>query len=721
MDLQALFNPRLPRWRVALVVVPAVVGWLLLSSSYVVRTVGVALLLMALYAGLRELLFSINRLEQSSWVVRGRSLRRLREALPVLLITGAVGVLLWPLVSGEMPQTHDHTFHFTRAWHFFEHRLSQGHFTGWSDIWFAGWPAGEDYSPGADFLVTAIYIFTLGLLGWEATYAVSIVVVFLLICLAVYRFGRVYFGVTAGLVGALFVLADHGRWSSWNYTVFWGVWPFVLSGAFFLLSLVTLDRIFGRCRAVDVAACALWVGASFISHPVALIYYGMASPLLLVIRLPGAPHRLRSLIGASISLAVGFLLSAFWIVPFIVKSDWMAKFPTTQLKMEALAGQIWQGSLYLISSMPVFIWLGVIGGALVLYRRHRMGMFLLAFTALNIYLFSDECYKVLLKLSPSFGYILYHRMMVLAKIGLFLLSGHVIGELFGRLGGTPKEQPTGSAGVFGWQRYLVTCFVILALSPWAIPVRQSWIKKYGDGAVHKKIQTRSRIRNWKDYEAYFAWYRKLDPKKHAFFRIAYHLQAQTFATAPFHNFIPVYKIGFSCCTNFRYRPDKPVLYKWLSIKYVVSNRLLHDQSSYKLEKQFGRIRVYRYLHYSPQRYTLEGPGKVEVRQFADERMQLRLSAVKAPGSKLILHRANYYNWKATLDGRPVAIETAALGGQKLFISVPAKDGTYEFIYTWPTVNLVSSIISLLSLAALLLVVAHHLRGLYLRRRRDGDR
>ena len=208
MDLQALFNPRLPRWRVALVVVPAVVGWLLLSSSYVVRTVGVALLLMALYAGLRELLFSINRLEQSSWVVRGRSLRRLREALPVLLITGAVGVLLWPLVSGEMPQTHDHTFHFTRAWHFFEHRLSQGHFTGWSDIWFAGWPAGEDYSPGADFLVTAIYIFTLGLLGWEATYAVSIVVVFLLICLAVYRFGRVYFGVTAGLVGALFVLAD---------------------------------------------------------------------------------------------------------------------------------------------------------------------------------------------------------------------------------------------------------------------------------------------------------------------------------------------------------------------------------------------------------------------------------------------------------------------------------------------------------------------------------
>ena len=73
-----------------------------------------------------------------------------RPLVAILAIAGATAWLLWPVPTGRPVLSQDHTVHMFRAWHFFTKELLRGHLTGWSDYWFAGWPAGQDYPPGAD-------------------------------------------------------------------------------------------------------------------------------------------------------------------------------------------------------------------------------------------------------------------------------------------------------------------------------------------------------------------------------------------------------------------------------------------------------------------------------------------------------------------------------------------------------------------------------------------
>lgn len=704
-------DPR-PLWlQAVLVIAPAALGVpLALSTRYVPQLLGMALVLLALYTLLPLLRRGVGDLDQP-WMVRGREVRWLPRALPAIGLVIVTCALLWPTFLGQMVQSQDHTIHLSRAWHFVTQMLAKGQLSGWSDWWFAGYPAGEDYPPAGDWLIGGIYLGTFGLLGWEATYAVAVLAMYAIAALGVYAFGRVYLGRFAGFLGGLFFLLDRGQYreGGWNYTIWWGVWPQVLSTGFTFLSFALLDRVIKRARPRDFALAGLATGAALVAHPVAVVYFGLGAPIFLIARALSDGERPAGQIVARClgALAIGGALAAFWVLPFVAKGGWMAKYGELWKSLPQMGSGLWQGKLF-DNAMPPVIILGAFGAAVALWRRSFGATFLAAYGAVTLFIASSTAFQGLdlLTISPSFGQIQFQRLSILAKPCVWLLAGYAIATLFQRVSAAGPSATSPAAAGFSWRRYVLVALVLLVVAPFVRPVLEHYGRTYGRELGRPK--TRKQVAHWASYQQFLAWARGIRDKeqREGFYRIAYvrPYNDHFFGAALAYTKTPMYKVGYTPAINFKHKPDTadPRLYKLLNVKYVVS--IGAQGGKLELVKRFGAIYVYRFKNYTTKRYTLQGPGKVEVERFEPGGGGVRLKVSGASDkSRLILHVANYPNWSAKVDGgESLPISTGALGGHEIFISVPAKNGTLVFSYGMPAVNIVGSLLSWLAIGLLVL-------------------
>ncbi|MFH1131477.1 MAG: hypothetical protein V1754_09085 [Pseudomonadota bacterium] len=692
-------DPR-PIWlRVLLVVLPTAIAllFLLTNFGYIWQILGFAFLGIALYSLIPQVTQSLTWQKQ---ILERRWVQQF--VLPLILFIVAAGILS-PLLIGLMPQSQDHPVHLTRAWHFVTEILAKGQLSGWSDFWFAGWPAGEDYPPGGDYWISSVYLATFGLLGWEASYALAFLALYAFSAIAVYAFGKIYWGRTAGFLAALFFLLDRGiyREGGWTYSVWWGVWPQTLATAYAFFCFATLDRVIERGRPRDFAISALLAGLSIITHPICVIYYGLGIPIFLVARILSKDEKSGKVIARILGVfALGGALAAFWILPFSAKSAWMAKYGELWKSVPSMISGLWQGNIFGNVTPPV-VWLGVMGAALAAWRRNFAGIFATIFACVLLFLSSSTAFQELdlMKISSSFGQIQFQRLSIPTKILFFLLAGYALQVAF-----TAAQKRE-----FRWRNYALGCVMLVAIAPFMEPALTQWASPYGGDIGHPK--TRKNIPQWEGYKEFLTWSKDLRTKEKEFYRIAYvgSYNDHFFAAAPVYNKTPAYKAGFTPCTNFIHKPDieDHDLFRRLSVKYVVSLGA-HGGTDLVHEKRFGQINVYRFSGYSPQRYTLEGPGQVTVEEFETEKIRLRLSET-GKLSRLFLHVANYPNWRAWQNGKKVPIETGALSKHEIFISVPAQDGILEFKYTWPAINIIGTIFSWIALGIFGLMIACRFR------------
>ncbi|MFZ6182640.1 hypothetical protein [Nannocystis pusilla] len=210
---------------------------------------------------------------------------------PFALVTALGLWLLWPVPTGVMPLSADHTVHLTRAW-LYGQQLAGGHLVGWSPFWFFGFPLGELYPPLGDLLVIAVRLVTLGLLDWAQAYALAFTLVFLLQGWALLRCGRALgLGPLAGVIAAALALLDAGayREGGWIYTVTYGVWPQALATSLAYWALAEL-ALAARVREGmspgthhrHLALAALAAAAALLAHPMSLPMLAMAAPLWLI-------------------------------------------------------------------------------------------------------------------------------------------------------------------------------------------------------------------------------------------------------------------------------------------------------------------------------------------------------------------------------------------------------------------------------------------------------
>ena len=611
---------------------------------------------------------------------------------PLLVIAVAVGVVA-PLLAGQMPLSHDHPVHLYKAWHFWDEMLLNGRLRGWSSFWFFGYPAEELYPIGPDIWVALFRLVTLGLLSWEATYGLAFVGVFAFAAYAVYAFGKRHFGATAGVVAGVLWILDMGdyREGGWSYTVDWAVWVQILAMAFLLLALARLEDVLNRGRARDHAICGLLFSAALLSHQMNVMLLGMGIPLLLLSRWLCGQGRLgKDVAAAAAPLALGTAIASFWLLPMLTRSGWTTSIGDLWRPFSTTVRGLMDGTTF-ANVLPLVVMLGLVGAGLGIAMRRAVPIFLLLLSAALLLLSSKTAFDELslMAISQAFSKIQYQRLVIPAKAGFFLLAGFAIGELCRRVSAWRVQQreaePEQTRPL--WRGAALVALVVLVMAPFARPainvLHKSYLRTIG-GLVLKKS-----IYYWDDYQDYLKWSAKKQAESKTFYRISYELDRHNHLMmgAPATNQTPYYKVGYTPAKLFKHVTEttEAELYRALSIRYVVT--LGQPSSSHLVDEvRFGNVWVSRFTGYRPQRYTLTGPGKVEVKEFSEERIQLKLSGT-GPNSRLKVHVANYPRWRAQQKGEILEISEAPAYGttHPMLMEVAVGDGdlVFDYVMRWP--------------------------------------
>ena len=657
-----------------------------------------------------------------SVTVRGRQLeldplgRRLWPALLVIVVAVAV---LAPLLLGQMPLSHDHSVHLYKAWHFWDEMLLDGRLRGWSSYWFFGYPAEELYPIGPDIWVALFRLITLGLLSWEATYGLAFVGVFAFAAYAMYAFGRQHFGHAAGVVAGLLWIVDRGdyREGGWAYTVDWAVWVQILAMAFALLALGRLQTVLEHGRARDHAICGLLFGAALLSHQMNVMLLGLAIPLLLLSRWLCGDRRLGAEVAATAApLAIGLAIASFWLVPMLARSGWTTSIGDLWRPFSTNVRGLIDGTTF-GNVIPLAVFLGLVGAAVGTAMRRAVPIFLMLLAAAFLLLSSKTAFDELslMAISQSFSKIQYQRLVIPAKACCYLLAGFAVAELVRRVAAWSAQRREQQQTAPGWWRRVVLVALVAALvAPFVRPaltvVHRSYLRSIGGLMLKKDVYY------WDDYQKFLKWSAKKRAGSKEFYRISYELDRHNHLMmgAPAFNNTPYYKVGYTPAKLFKHVTEtiEYKLYRALSVRYVVSMGPVH-RPNFVEEARFGSISVARFKAYRPQRYTISGPGKVEVKEFSEERIHLRLSGATS-ATRVKVHVANYPRWRARLNGEDLAVTEAPAFGTTypmLMEVKPGRNGDLVFEYVMRGVDWLGTLATLagLALVALLLTAGRRPR------------
>ena len=634
--------------------------------------------------------------------------------LPFFVVTAFGLYLLWPVPTGVMPLSADHTVHLTRA-HLYGEQLLGGHLVGWSPTWFFGFPLGELYPVLGDLGVLALRLLSLGQLGWPAAYALMFTLVFLLQGWSLLRCGRALgWGPLPGTIAALLVLADAGayREGGWIYTVTYGVWPQALATslawlAFAELALASRPPGPDETRPVPkasprfpaspvpkasphrparhLARAALAAAGALLAHPMALMMLAFGAPLyLFTVGLRGTgdrpPQGRRAQFATTarylaIALGVGLALAAWWLLPMTAHRGWMASYGWLHAPLADMLR--WAGQGVWAHAMPPAVGhcaaLGLLAAAVV--GRGPLRFFAL-WTVLHWLLASTDAFWSLRldHLSAAFSHVQYQRFLIAAKPGIFLLAGAAVGGLAHLAFRTwPKRQglqvrvhvtlpsapraprPPPPPHV---RKLLAAALALaaLALAAWQAAGVRTAVQRNDVGAVQTE-RVPGEPDFTADYAAFLEWARAMWGARDDDYRIAVRADrnAHWFMDSPVTTRTPTYKIGFTPGDNFVHKPETgdPALLRRLGVRYVVGTGTTPPTGSTRAAK-FGRIHVYEL----PARDGLAhvehgGAVLVEHADLTAGLVRVRV-ADAAADTRLVFHIAGYPRWDLTFqpDGGP---------------------------------------------------------------------
>ena len=659
-----------------------------------------------------------------AWV-RGRVPPRRRDAALefgcVLLVVLVSWAMLAEVAAGDRPVSHDHPVHYFKAWQLRFDLLPTGRLFGWSHRMFAGYPVDYLYPPGADLWVAVVHLLALGALTMSQAYAVAFFLFHAFTGYAVYRFGQRLVGRAAGLVAAVLFLTDTGafRYGGWHYTIDYGVWPQSLSLAFALLALARLPVLLGAEEAVGgprrrwsaVGSFGALMGAALICHPMPVLLFpplAVAATLLLVLygRASGVGGAVWRLLVAH---ALGAAVAAAWFLPFLSVKQFAGKYGVFWKSHYQLGAGLLDLDL-LEGSWGVVLPAAILGGALLL-RRQRLGGQLAARG--GAVLLAIGCSSVVDELhfaawTEAVAHIQFSRVSILLKPFAFVAAGAALVWTLQRAG----ERGAAALGVPRWRRAAAAGVLAILLGPIAV----GFAVDYYTRQVDRELPRASERSDRGDREALVAWLGE-QPRRGPLDRVAFvgghHEHDLVDLAAALDR--PIFKSGFTPCSNYLYKMESasPELLEALHVGWVVARKDLRDASAYELAKRFGTFRVYRFLRFRPEPFTLVGDGArgqgvgeggVELLSFEDE--EIVLLAPEGVSGRLRLDVSWFPRWTATRDGESIPIEAVSHPrdpGHTAFMSVDLAPGTYRFVFErGPREHIGAALAALALLLALLL-------------------
>ena len=683
------------RVRAATALVAAAIGIVVMAwtASPLPQVLGLPLVLAALFwclvplpEPLRAARDAIARRRWASW------------GLPLLLLVGLVCLVYHPLLEGHMPWAAgqaDHPTHQYQAWLLVERMLPTGRLTGWSDMRWAGYPALELYPIGGPLWVALWRGLTLGMLDWEATYALAILAMLVANVVAVYTVTRRLSGPWAAALAAVLVLFERGspRQGGDHYVVDVGVWPVTMGiGPMLLCVERTWSWMEGRAGARALAVACVLACWALLCHPMYLPVLVLAAPCLLAVALARRTASDRAAAAVVTTLVLGLALAAFWYAPFIAHSDLSepggAPFRSLGnigegIAMATLAPRFWTPALVA----------ALVGVVLALARGG--GLAALAALCLVLLLASSstplELSESLTELSAS---VQQERFMIPLRVLLCVLAGHAATEVLG----------LAIRRIESWtlvRTRLAAVAAIVLATPLVAPGVESVFKyvvvpvlefDHGDDLQHRR-----------DLLALCAWLRDRAHETHGggwARRTAWYVAYghHEYANAPVH--CGLAQVIDTPAETFALRPggisEREV--RALGVRWVVSDRPIEGRETYlALRRRVGALHAYEVTGAAPTRVTVLGRGTARIELFEDERIRVRTRGT-GPRTRVAVHVSQHPDWVATMNGAPVRISGGHLGLPRAdLIHVPVTDGVLELRYTRGSTHLRGWVFTLLGL------------------------
>jgi len=629
------------------------------------------------------------------WGVEVVPARILAELLCVGILIGLNIAMLPHVTLGDRPTNHDHTVHFFKAWQLQNQFLAEGSLYGWSHHWFAGYPAQYLYPIGADLLVVALHTAALGWIDFGTAYACAIWMFWLLGGYAVYRLGVSAFGRWGALLAGILFMTDTAanRIGGWYFAMEWGVWPMSLATVIAVWAIARVPPLMKGDKWRHVASFGLLVAAALVTHPFMMIHLTMALVIALFAFWLAETDR-HWLTGAArlgVGVVVGVLVAAIWLVPFFA----------TKHFMDPHFGGIWENLLsigrgfyrldFLQGTWSMAIAFGVVGMFVMLWSR-KFEHLLVGMLSVAFIIFGSTDFLAafnFLDIFKSFQRVHFKRFITLLK-PFFLLAAaygfvaivrytysHAVGLIEERSGvdsdGWESLQPT----VKRWIRFVV---IFLCLIPLAVPFAEIFGAKH----VSRGLKTESTRPHRQARDEAAQWFQEKFPEGEPFFRVAMDLRRHDHRFVDFGRRIPfpVYKLGYTPATSFRYRFERgdPEVLRAVNVRYVLT---LGGPPSGKFERveSFGALTLYEFENWNEEPVdVIEGSGPVELVDWSDEEIEVR--AGEGAEGKMRLNVSNFDRWTAYRDGEQIPIEEHELDIEPRngFIMVDLAPGTYRFVF-----------------------------------------
>lgn len=660
---------------------------------------------------------------------------RLVRWWPTLFVTVLGLAVIWPIPTGEMPLSADHTVHLTRTW-MWAQELASGNVRGWSPVWFFGTPVGELYPVLGDAMIIAVRMLSFGLLDWPAAYALGFTVVFLTQGWVLLRAGKALgWGVVPGLVAATLALIDVGsyREGGFIYTVYYGVWPQALATSFTWLGIAELTRLPRAKTPAEVRKTIAWaavaMGAALLAHPMSMAVFALAGPTVVFVTGLGGSLRKTTARGL-VAGVLGVALAAWWITPMLGHRAWMASYgwlwqPLDVLVPRALEGK-WAQSIPPLAGHCVTA--GIVLVALVGNRAARA----FAVVAIGLWFMSARDIPWAFRLdlvSEGFTHLQYQRFLTAAKPGLFLMAGAMVGGVahlatkLWAVGGIRARALAAAAGAL----VLTSVGTIAA--------------QHGDEDEKNPVSEIQTVRIPQlaeldpDYVELQAWMAEQWRTRERDYRFVVHDQRNIhwFMDLPvFTEGAPILKLGFTPGDNFVHKPERgPAdLLDRAQVRYEIRRGQRKRRGEVA---RFGMLAVLERASWARTSIAeLQGDGRVEVLESDPDagRIRVKVSGTTEP-TRLVFGVAGFPRWSlegpngqiewseapaaglgpgaTQADRRGGAFRGGKVGGddgtEPTLIAADVTDGEYALTYhAWRSTDVLAALLSAIAIGSVALLL-----------------
>lgn len=617
-------------------------------------------------------------------------------------------LMLRPVLHGDWPVGHDHPVHVARLSMVKDALLEHGSLWTWSHQWFAGHPLNVTYPIGTDLFVFCVQALSFGQLPMPQAYAVAFLLFFALFGYATYLFVRSAVGSRlAGVVAVVFLFTDAGNGDigGWFWHVDAGVWTAALGMVPALIGTVRLAALLDRPNGRTAAALALCVGLAVLCHPLHLIYFAIAVPLMCACRYIAAPRTawLRGFLLVAVGMVCGLLIASIWLVPFLWSSEYIGEIGGTGSTLTHIGEELAAGRLF-SRMLPLAAAFGFIGSIYLLRVRAPLPLFMGLVTFVCVTLSSSSFVGFFGPGATKWAeqHVILARFLMLLKpfwygaaACVLVVSANAVQQAFTVHGGGANSQPS------ALQRLLRRAALALIAAVFVVPVVFTTARAFVKYEVLRPTRWHSERDDLAARAAVIDWFKKEVGDDKRFFRVAHgldpdgHSLADLGAALPY----PVYKAWFTPTGHFKNALGPPTAeaFRAANVRFVITSAHMKRPDLRHLRSFHGKLHIYEFRSWNPQPFEVFGAGEVALKKFTHKEIELRAR----PGAtgQLRLNVTYYPKWRATRDRVPVPITPVPVANveKSALMQVPLEPGTYRFRYHKHPVDYIGTVLGIVGL------------------------